>query len=376
MGEDEQEYVAKLLEEAGLPLEIETGQVCSRFCGSWPSGRPDCHARSERIIWGDPNDDGALREIDRSVGLVAKHQFEDHYGLLLRVAVPIECKHRGQGLEVYAFPREHDAREVASSPVFGKMVGSRLAKETVCSPPPFLADEPTAETVLLRKTENGRKRHGEQLTYKAAQSLYDCVAETLGTRFHPENLPFLKEPNPTLKKKLRQDTDSPDYSLQPTLDRTLAASSEIHEQYLADALDSPEQHLVFLRAFPVICVDGPIRTVETDEDGNVQGFSRSDFVTSGFRLPGWPGPFRFSLGDPAPEGLCLITCPDSLDAVLERIGSWAENILSAWRKQSPETVLKSPLEGAMHQLIAQETYEVQPSRPTYRSDVFDLGPFF
>src|SRR5438067_2218659 len=94
--------VTALLEQAGIPLELQVAKVCKDFYASHT--RPKAvRVNSETIVYSTSATESDYRQVDRNVQIYEEFQVGQLTGIQLMVNMPIECKHR-KNIECFAFP--------------------------------------------------------------------------------------------------------------------------------------------------------------------------------------------------------------------------------------------------------------------------------
>ena len=91
--------VKTLLENAGVPLELEVSNICSEFCTS----HLDANILSDRIVYSSADAMDTYREVDQNVQIYKEFEVNNFTKVQLIANIPIECKYR-KGIEVFAFP--------------------------------------------------------------------------------------------------------------------------------------------------------------------------------------------------------------------------------------------------------------------------------
>jgi len=165
--------VKVLLEQAGIPLELQVAEVCRHFCTSH-AGAENVHLSSEKMIYSPTDTSSEHREVDQIVQIYEEIKVEGPTGLQFIVHIPIECKYR-KDLEAFAFAAKNEKLH-KRFPIHGDHRGSRYFRSLLKSFTPFEAIEPSY--IVGLKIEEGstpQKVHDENLVYNAAGSLYDFI---------------------------------------------------------------------------------------------------------------------------------------------------------------------------------------------------------
>ena len=170
--------VKNLLEQAGLPLELQVTELCTGFCAEHSIAK-QVYVTSEKIVYSTSAAEDEYRELDQLVQVYEEFEMGNFTGIQLIVNMPIECKYR-RDVECFSFPLSDETAHFGF-PIVSQFAGSRLSRSLAASYT-SLEKIGLAGNILI-EIEAGKtpvRIHKENLVYNAAGSLYDFVLFDLG----------------------------------------------------------------------------------------------------------------------------------------------------------------------------------------------------
>jgi hypothetical protein len=388
--------VKALLENAGVPLELQAADICQTFCDARSneySPREDYQGSgaitqlsedyialtTEKIVYSSPATENEYREIDQCLQIRQTFQIGEFTNVLLTVKCPIECKYR-KDVVVFAFPLSdekslerfplHDAFTKGSAyfaslhttyEVFSKLVASSLV------------------ALEIKDGDQPSRVFEENLTYNAAGALYDFILFDLAPEGESES-PLLGLTTQALDEtglfKRFIEYAGGIYDWWSVLDNW--TSSNLREddfiEFNKRVLPSGARILHTITAHvPIICVNGSLHSVSWSSSLGISDFAEIPFCVTSIRKRGWPGRVASGLMNTRPELPVVITNPENLTRALEVAHDWHRAIYKEIKSVSTSQVNRWLLEASLYQK-AREHFRQFASRAGYRSDL-EYGSF-
>jgi hypothetical protein len=305
------------------------------------------------------------------VNFYSEAELSSQIGVCLSLQIPIECKHR-EGLEVFGFPYQDEARKLASYPISSDLIGSTLISNLAKNEPRFFKVNPLSAIGLVEFERGPKRVSGEDLFYKAGSALYDFIKADL-----EESAKELAEVDDShrgtaiLHKfcEYFKDTQSVPwwFDVQTWLDELPKETYLEYNEQLFSGLSGPLYYGITV-SIPIICVDSPLHSVQLGKNGDIRRFDSEDLLLTGIRVGGWPGKLRHWLAWSTPEALVTVVNVDSLGKFLATMHEWYSSLLLLLSREKPEVILRAPLESAVFQRAAAMIVDRESSR-AYRSDL-------
>jgi len=95
--------VSQLLGQAGIPLELKVGKICSSFARLFFNSTITGVDALETITYAPMDAEAEFREIDQLVSIHRTLEISDKWDFDIVAHCPIECKHR-KDVDLFAFP--------------------------------------------------------------------------------------------------------------------------------------------------------------------------------------------------------------------------------------------------------------------------------
>jgi hypothetical protein len=351
-GDGARKRVAELLEQAGVPLELQVAGVCNDFIVAHAQ-QEDFAPTSQRIVYSPSEHDGEYREIDQCLKIYREVSVNQNTYFPVYFQYPIECKYR-KDTEFFAFPSadEHLQRRF---PVYSYMLkGSSLFDSFTEL---FdIYELPTSSLVALRIDggETPQKVHDENLIYNAAGALYDFIQSDLIVESNNRAASWRSQKAnkimddmellPVLQKHLRSGY----YGVRSFLDREITDEhcTEFNKLFHGD---DPFSFEAIKMNLPIVCVNGPIYSVAWEHPIGIGEFQEMKYCLTSIRKRGWPGEIYSGLLNEGPEVPVIVTNPDNLMHVLELGYEWLDDLNSALIGASASTLKRWLLEASIYQ---------------------------
>lgn len=359
--------VTDILRQAGIPLELRVASECQKFCHE-NDGPKAPSLRSNKVIYAPLDDSDTYREVDQVVHIHEEFPIGAHTGIQLIGSVPIECKHR-HDVEYFAFPVE-DIAAYEGFPVWSRLAGSQLfrsLRKTYSGLQKFVPS--VASMVEIRDGQTPSSLFKENLLHNSIASLYDFVLAEIGPT------PLLGD---TFDKEDWEKTDSFTKFQRYLKKNRYAWWAVLRDQISAIPLNDCRQfnkavckeRIFFGMQFelPIICVDGPIYLVSSNQSFEIKDYSEVDSCLLSIRKQKWPGNARFALLRRTAEVPAVLTNPKGLRSALEVAFAWHREIHNALVNADPILVERWPLETALYSRVL-EHYEAREPLLSYRSDI-------
>lgn len=361
--------VAQILEQAGIPLELQVASICKEFF-STSSSSDKVDIFTEKIIYSQSDSEEEYREIDQRVTFYEEFEVSDLTGVMLDVRMPIECKYR-KDVEFFAFCiSENDSHQ--GFPIFGDFAGSEYFRSLESTYKKIENIDVCAITMVeIADGRTPQKIHKENLIYNAAAALYDYVIFTanqyIETDFTFENnlidsLGLFEKYQKYLKKNC--------YDWSTTLRKwsKKAISKQKINQFNSNYFSNKRIFHYLCAYIPIICVNGPIYRVTWSKNSGIKTFERIDYCLSTIRKHGWPGKARFSLVKRTAEVPVVVTNIDGLKQALDIGRVWYEEIHRALTEGSSELKNRWALESAFYNRVVRH-YSKLENNYAYQSDI-------
>ena len=360
--------VTALLEQAGIPLELQVASVCKAFVET--TQNDGFRATSERLVYAPLDEPDIYRELDNKASLYQEFEVGDTLNVQLTLDVDIECKHRA-GVQYFAFPTSETA-VVSGLPLWSNMVGSGLFASLRNS-------YSQAFSTLLHSTITGitfknsapTSIHEEQLIHNTASAIYDFILSDYGsTRLGDQ---VYTQPMIILLMREFYDYISENNYYWASVIRTWLDG--IPQELCREFNESNAYRAMYNRVslhVPVICVDGEIHAVNWNSAFGIEGFRTVDACVVSVRKRAWPGAAQFSLLNPTAEVPAILTNPDGLLGVLGAGRRWFESVRRILTDAEPRLLERWALESHVYAAVV-GTWINDNETPAYRSDL-DMGP--
>lgn len=389
--EEGRRHVRRLLERAGVPLELEASAICREFVRSQHQKHKDILMMSKGVSYttvepqGDDEDRVRVREVDQVVTFSTELHISECTGIDLALQVPVECKYRHH-VDWFAF-FAGDLPLFKKLPTCTNLRGSQLARR-IYHASMYFPHLMLAKLVGLRWNPGKGSGKGksfvgaceEDLVGKAACQLYDFIYRDLEPDpVEPpierdqaiENLAIFKE---FVARARAKDCDWED-SFSKWLRENL--TDDLCTRYREGLHEDDHFHFSVEMHVPVICVGGSLHRVGWDPLGGTSGFDDLDACIIAHRQHGWPGRLRSELMRRSPEVPCLLTTtkglPSVLDLAFECFLGIRETLVAAPQKE----IDRAYLEAAFSQKVERELtlpHEIDDYRSDLDEEDWDVAP--
>jgi hypothetical protein len=325
------------------------------------------HVNNERIIYGDPDGEMALREVDQSLSFYTELDLNETLGVQLNLEVPIECKMRAN-VELFGFAEDNRQRPFAVITT-GDLAASELGRTVGRVEPDYLDGTPLAYVTLLEQDRNTPSKVSEEhLIYKGGAALLDFIRfSTAATIAEDKEDPVL------VKMGLLADFEAhlkvTHYHWSHVARRWMAGVDvEVAREF--SQLTTGGRHTFYMLqlALPVLCVDSPFYAVKADALGRIEGFSRANRFLTSLRAVGWPGQSRRQVTFPSPEAVVTVTNYSGLAELLPSLHRWCQTVISSLKNLSPDTTDRAMFEAAFMDSVRFRYGQNNTERQWYRSD--------
>jgi hypothetical protein len=369
--------VKELLEQAGVPLEIQTTNICKQFCKFHESKKRQS-LRAERVVYATSPDDQTYRELDCKVQIYEEFEVSRQIGIQLIVEIPIECKYR-KDVETFGFSLTDDStNDLPFEYSFGFPIISYFARtnyllglvksyKNIRDPAPH-----RISLIQIKAGKTPNKIHEENLVFNSASSLYDFVQMDLREVNDVQSDPIIER----LLKSFQDYIASTHYGWFIVVRSW--AQANIHDKDVKmfndrNFGDRPLYHGV-TAYLPIICMNGPLYLVHMTPDLHIDKFEEKPFLSSSIRKQGWPSDYSSSVVFHSPEVSVFVTNPRGLEQVLEMGLKWHGSIRRILESAPREVIERAPLEAQFFNRVV-TYYEANEERQHYRSDL-DLRNWF
>lgn len=356
--------VKQLLQQAGIPLELQISSVCKKFCQNHAINN-NLHLTSAKCVYSPKPDEEVYREVDEKLMIYQELEVSELIGVQLIMEIPIECKYR-ENIEIFGFPSVHFTDIYKGFPIHGDLAGSVYFRSLRNSYSSLSNLRPHNITLLeIKDNQTPSKVSDEQLFYKAGGSLYDFVLfdmydmkdydDSLVKEFFDAFETYLRKNHYVWWSVIREWT-----SKQIDIDKC--------EKYNSSHFSGRLYH-GFKAYFPVVCVNAPLYSCSVTSNLKVRSFKEVSLLTTSIRKSGWPGMAEIELLSRTPEVPIVITNPDGLDVVLETGFKWYENIRGILTAAPAAVLKRAPLESAFFKKVFAFNRERDQEQLGYRSDL-------
>jgi len=357
------EEVKRLLEQAGIPLEIEVRSLCNKFCQSHnKSGQISITA--EKVVYAPSSSGEKYREIDQRVQIYEEFGVDDLTGIQLIVNLPIECKYRVD-IEAFGFPTSSNIYKefVISGSLAGSTYFSLLHNSYSCLSALHPFD------IVLVKIEKGKTPksvHEENLIYNAAGSLYDFILFDLEEfKGNAQKDSLVDELFEEFRSYLRKHHYLWSSVLRDWINKKIDIGQ--CEKFNQKCFGGSRRYHTIIAHLPIVCINGSLYHVKLDSELNIEDFEEVPFLTTSIRKQGWPGPVDIELLCKDPVVPVVVTNPNGLNDVLEIGFNWYQEIKKTLLT-APRTLVKRwALESAFFQKVYSYYKEKESAR--YHSDL-------
>lgn len=359
------EHVRRLLNNAGLPLEVRTGQICRKFIDELDENYPSEHYPdgtykrynlfyTDRRVYGDEEAGDAHREVDQCVTLSHTIDLSEGMSLNFDLDIPIECKHR-DNIEVFGFATgdlEYIYNRFVMSTNLG---GSQILKSIALRELSILQTGSLYSLGFLEIEGQTPKRAVEEnIIYKAGSALYDFIKfkSSYNSMINQEELAnVIKSLDIDSKLIITSNANKLKYAW----NANLAVIHDIPEDKRKEFNKAISGLHIFESNIyvPIICIDGPLYSVKVDEGGKVQDFSHKPYLISGVRPSSWAGNTKYTL-NASPESLVIVTNPENLDTILQELAEWYMDLADILYQASPEAIEMVTIEGLIYNYLTDQ----------------------
>lgn len=359
--------VTQILRQAGIPLELRAANECQSFCQE-KSGPDIPHLRSGKLVYSPHDDHNSYREVDQLVTIHEEFPIGEYTGVQLIGSVPIECKHR-HDVEYFAFPiQDNTAHE--GFPAWSDLAGSQLFRSLRGTYSTVQRFAPSLVSMVdIRDGKTPSSLFKENLIHNSIASLYDFILTDIG------DSPLLGR---TFDDKDMRNTDSFTKFQRYIKKNRYAWWSVLRDQVAKIPLNACRQFNKTLYkgrvfygmhfALPIVCVDGPIYSVSSNQSFEITDYVEIDSCLISIRKQNWPGHARFTLLRRTAEVPAVLTNPKGLRGVLEAAFAWHREIRNALVNADPIQVERWQLETALYSKVL-EYYGKKEPLLCYRSDI-------
>lgn len=364
---DARNRVAEILRHAGIPLELRVAGECELFCKDRNPPKTS-HLRTCKLVYSPLDDHNCYREVDQLVTIYEEFPISKQTGIQLIGSIPIECKYR-HGIEYFAFHLGgNHAHE--GFPVWSSLAGSQLFRSlrptysTLRDFPPALAS-----MVEIRDGKTPSTLFKENIIHNSIGSLYDYALHEVGSAPIIEGIFEDSE-----LKKVRHFAAFQRYIQK----NNYAWWSVLRDQIEAIPLEACRRFNRVLsrsRAFygihfalPVICVNGPIYSVASNQSFEITDYKEIESCLISIRKQSWPGHARFALLKRTAEVPAVLTTPKGLRKVLEAALRWHSEIRNVLVNTDSTLLERWQLEAALYSMVLTH-YQKKDPLLSYRSDI-------
>ena len=357
------DHVRRLLDTAGIPLELQVGEISRSFAEA--TGGPSRSSLAEPVVY-SPHDGETYREIDQHVILyeeLEKPGSPVGFQLILKAA--IECKTRKE-IELFAFPQP--AKPPPAFPVFSGLAGSQASRRVLSGIDAFRSLSNTRISMVKIADGTPEKICDEDLVYKSAAAVYDFIEFDhsddndsnmsalgllteygLGEKFSA----FIRNAGRDWLWSLPRFIESIELGLCENFNRRFFGDKGL--------FFSVDLHL------PVVCVNGDLHEVAWAPGVGITGFKDAIAFVTSIRKTGWPGKARGMLLNRTAEAPVMVTNPHGLRSVLDLGLAWFDRVRSLIAALPEPLPVRAPLESHFYDWAIRE-YKLSESERGYRSD--------
>ena len=344
-------HIKHVLHTSGVPLETQVARICDQTERWLPlAGAESTSFTAGRLLYGESPMETALREVDQGLMTQGFLQLGDTLDLSVELHILIECKHRDE-LAVFGFPAHSRRPPPLTPPMLCDFAFAKVLHTITDTMTLFVPDR-LGTLALLSNMDKKPRVAEEQLIYKAGGSLYDCI------RFHTVGLtepamdPLIAQLG--LVERFHATNPEPLFDWWTTV-RAWMHAHLTEDDYAAFAqaytADLPA-HIPTLAVFlPLVCVDAPLYTVTTDDQGAIDTFVPQSYLLTTLRVPHWPGHLQPYLVQAMPEALITVVDVTALDAFLADVAQWWHTLATALRQIDEQVALRFLCQKAVLQSI-------------------------
>jgi len=345
--------VAELLQQAGVPLELQVAEISKLFCNNNAESTINV-IKNDKVIYSPSGSQEEYREIDQRVQIYDEFEANEFTGVQLLMNMLIESKYRID-VEYFSFPSMTQSSRVRF-PISSTFAGSNYL-QTLNDTFDEFKDFPLTSyaSVEIKDGKNPNKVYKENLLYKAAGALYDFISFDISQTFSDNDLIAFK-----LIDKLGLFTDFKDYIKRTryawwaTLRNWLnKIDDEKHKQFNQQYFEGSRLYYMVSCHLPIVCVNGQIHKVKWTLNKGITDFTDASFFLSSIRKHAWPGQARYLLLQKEPEVPFIVTNPLNLISVLEIGLIWYKKIRKALKEADAKLINRWPLESALYKRIVQ-----------------------
>lgn len=321
---DAREYLKSELLRSGVPFEACVAADCRRFANSLR--RRENSVEAARLIYGRPDDNIAMREIDQCVSFYEEVSLAGVVGLQVMLQVAIECKAR-VGLRAFGFRVDDDSHP--SSPIIATSPFARAehVQDAAIKSVADITLPVRALALLVDPQGKGQLKVSEEnLIYKGASALLDFVdSDSLGSA--PVKADEVLE-TIGLLDAYRKHIRSGWYPVSMARDWLADRLSEYSDAFAARFHGGREVYHSFSAYCAVMCLDADLFEVGIDNDGAIAEIVPTNVLLTGVRPEGWPHRMRDRAPDVGSEAIIIATNRTGLQLVLARLEAWFKHVVS------------------------------------------------
>jgi hypothetical protein len=355
--------VKQLLEESGALVESRVSAICHDFAAKADKKR-GVHVRSDSLTYGLDSDSSPLRQIDQHVEFYKEFAINEQGGVVLRLQLPIEVKHRKELQLVGIRYPEHSYRP--RMPISGFLNGTDIFREIALDDP--FPSIPLLHPVLL-EIQGGttpQRVFGENLIHNAGSALYDYIHFDLtGETGDSSDLPYGAH---VIESMGLMDQFS-DFLEEKHFAWWSVLRDWMRDNFTEEVILKFNEMLGNSRLFqgielycPIICMDIPIWMY----DGKV--FSPCDSLLTRIRVNRWPGSLRQTLAGYTAEAPILIVSLSGLSNILEESKRWFHKTEGVLSRADTRVKGRWFIESAFYHLALRKGFAEEP-QSWVRSDL-------
>jgi hypothetical protein len=333
--------VKNLLEQAGVPLELQAAGICTKFSDT--NDRPrELAVMSEKLVYMPSTAVHEYREVDQLVSIYEEFELGKLTGIQLQLKMPIECKYRSD-VECFAF-QVAEGNVHFGFPVVSSFTGSQLWRNIRTSYKSL--ENLSVSNITLMEIEAGRtprRVHKENLIYNAAGSLYDFIIFDESLEYPTADAPEVER----LFTEFQNHLGEKYYAWWSTLLRWIESiGAENVDSFNARYFGNSRIYHLVSAHMPIVCVNGPIYGVKWNASSGIQSFAEIPYCVTSIRKRGWPGGTRFKLATFSSEAPVILTNISGLESVLDLGLTWFNSIRESLSESDSEAETRWALESA------------------------------
>ncbi len=358
--------VASLLNKSGVTLEAQVARQCRRIT-SPRSHHSGPFIDTSTLVYGNPDSDEPLREIDQVVTFYEEWEQSETVGLQLILQATIEAKHR-EDVQIFGVSVEGTEVGPEALPVAGSLNRSRLVRNHVASQlPGYFDGRMLRRLALIRFKEDGRTPTNvddEQLIYKAAAGLYDYIRSVSSDDYQDRGFTHLED----ILNEFDQYLNRTHYPYWTARDWVEKIPLERVKKLNAQTFGARRIHYGVIVYCPIVCVDAPMCIAEVDDNGSVIEFEETDILMTSVRVAGWPWKLSADVAVNTPQAIVTVANIAGLPGVLESLREYHAGLKANLNNVDTEIVDRAPFESDFLSAVRRKYIEAS----IYRSDL-DMG---